>query len=105
MMSTSFSTPSNEWDSDVDDSNSSEEFMYVKGTPPPVPSPDLYKNKSHDQQKSKKQIPAETVGICTEEEVWNSHEDKVPVATSANGLLIITDNSDVYVIYIIFYFR
>lgn len=73
-MSTSFTV--NEWDSDVDDSNSSEEFMYVKGTPPKVPSPELYKLKL-DQKYETATIP-----IIVEEDiesVWNSHEDKVPV--------------------------
>lgn len=72
IMSTSFTT--NEWDSDVDDSNSSEEFMYVKGTPPKIPSPELYKHKH--------KVESAPVPIIVEEDiesVWKSHEDKVPV--------------------------
>ncbi len=70
-MSTSFT--GNEWDSDVDDSNSSEEFMYVKGTPPKVPSPEIYKHKLEQKH---------AVPVIVEEDVdsvWKSHEDKVPV--------------------------
>lgn len=70
-MSTSFTA--NEWDSDVDDSNSSEEFMYVKGTPPKVPSPELYKHKLEQKQDS------QAAPAIVEEDVWKSHEDKVPV--------------------------
>lgn len=73
-MSTSFTA--NEWDSDVDDSNSSEEFMYVKGTPPKVPSPELYKHKLEHKHDSG------AVPVIVEESsesVWKSHEDKVPV--------------------------
>lgn len=75
-MSTSFT--GNEWDSDVDDSNSSEEFMYVKGTPPKVPSPELYKQKLEQKHDHNGIIP-----IIVEEDigsVWKSHEDKVPVS-------------------------
>lgn len=71
-MSTSFTN--NEWDSDVDDS--SEEFMYVKGTPPKVPSPELYKHKLEQKNESS------PVTIIVEEDiesVWKSHEDVIPV--------------------------
>lgn len=81
-MSTSFT--GNEWDSDVDDSNSSEEFMYVKGTPPKVPSPELYKQKQqkHDNNGLVPVIVEED--ICS---VWKSHEDKVPVSVTGNNWL------------------
>lgn len=89
-MSTSFSSPSNEWDSDIDDSNSSEEFMYVKGDPDPVPvhSPDMFKGgESNDQEQRRL---GETSTEFNEPEdmnsVWKSHEDKVPVSsTSSKG--------------------
>lgn len=83
-MSTSFT--GNEWDSDVDDSNSSEEFMYVKGTPQKVPSPELYK------QKQQKQDNNGLVPVIVEEDigsVWKSHEDIVPV--SVTGTIDIVD--------------
>lgn len=81
-MSTSFTA--NEWDSDVDDSNSSEEFMYVKGTPPPVPSPDLYKQQM--EQKNGRLSPIQTTQEVEHmDDVWNSHKDKVPV--TCKGLL------------------
>lgn len=73
-MSTSFTV--NEWDSDVDDSNSSEEFMYVKGTPPKVPSPDLYK---HKLEQKHEHAPVPIIVEEDIESVWKSHEDKVPV--------------------------
>ena len=100
-MSTSFTTPAGgatEWESDVEDSNSSEEFMYVKGTPPPVPSPDLHKQKlmeghvhnhSHYQNSDKNSSSNATTSNIAEEDidsVWNTHEDKVPV--SSNGKLL-----------------
>lgn len=76
IMSTSFTA--NEWDSDVDDSNSSEEFMYVKGTPPPVPSPDLYKQQM--ELKNGRQSPTDSAQKVEDmDDVWNSHKDKVPV--------------------------
>lgn len=75
-MSTSFA---NEWDSDVDDSNSSEEFMYVKGTPPPVPSPDLNKQQMEHKNVGR-QSPNQTILEENDmDDVWNSHKDKVPV--------------------------
>lgn len=119
-MSTSFSTPpriSSEWDSDVDDSNSSEEFMYVKGTPPPVPSPDLYKQKLKEQQIKENSIDEEdeqeveevkesrlTSAILEEDidSVWITHEDKVPVSSKGDFFFnnIISDLTTLYTYFI-----
>ncbi|KAJ6646859.1 hypothetical protein Bhyg_02073, partial [Pseudolycoriella hygida] len=74
IMSTSFTN--SEWDSDVDDSNSSEEFMYVKGTPPKVPSPELYKHKLEQKHES---VTVPAVAEEDVENIWKTHEDKVPV--------------------------
>lgn len=74
-MSTSFTA--NEWDSDIDDSNSSEEFMYVKGTPPQVASPNIYKN----QKTESKMIVHEDM----DENVWNTHQDQIPVAAATGN--------------------
>lgn len=91
LMSTSFSTTTaNEWDSDVeDDSNSSEEFMFVKGPPTKksLPAPtnnnNLLPNINEDDSVAGA-VPAAAVdGI---ESVWNTHHDKVPVSSSSvNG--------------------
>lgn len=91
-MSTSFSTPANEWDSDVeDDSNSSEEFMFVKGPTVAVHTgitttkKTLLPNINEDDAV----VPAAaTANITAEgiESVWNTHHDKVPVSSSSvNG--------------------
>lgn len=82
-MSTSFTA--NEWDSDVDDSNSSEEFMYVKGTPPPASSPDLYKQQIEHKNIGRQSSPNQTILEDDMDNVWNSHKDKVPVTCNGNG--------------------
>lgn len=72
-----------EWDSDIDDS--SEEFEYVKGT-------DHHQQQTatvvvngadadgHDDGNTTKRV--ENLGTIGEEEVWNAHADKIPVATT-----------------------
>lgn len=83
-MSTSFSSPSNEWDSDVDESNSSEEFMFVKGPPPMTTVLDL-RNAVLHQQREISGI-TEDISIADIDSVWNTHHDKVPVSSSSvNG--------------------
>lgn len=84
-MSTSFSSPSNEWDSDVDESNSSEEFMFVKG-------PSLPATTVADDLRNAVYMPDQLPGISEDsatadiDSVWNTHHDKVPVSSSsANG--------------------
>lgn len=103
IMSTSFT--GNEWDSDVDDSNSSEEFMYVnhnvKSTPPNVPSPELYKQKLEQKHDIKGLVP-----IIVEEDigsVWKSHEDKVPV--SVTGICLTLSNNYVLTMICSFFIR
>lgn len=83
-MSTSFTT--NEWDSDIeDDSNSSEEFMYVKGTPRSPPSPtinsSLYKTTKYEQNNNNHSPSALILeeDDMNDNDIWNSHEDQIQI--------------------------
>lgn len=80
-MSTSFSSPSNEWDSDVDESNSSEEFMFVKGPSLPVSTVADHNTVMPEQH----QLPGIVEDSSTTDiaSVWNTHHDKVPVSSSS----------------------
>lgn len=85
-MSTSFSSPSNEWDSDVDESNSSEEFMFVKG--PTQSATTVVDLRNTMLPEEEQQLPGTTEDSSTADidSVWNTHHDKVPVSSSsANG--------------------
>lgn len=85
-MSTSFSSPSNEWDSDVDESNSSEEFMFVKG--PSLPATTVTDLRNAVLPDQHQQLPGiiEDSSSADIDSVWNTHHDKVPVSSSSvNG--------------------
>uniref|UniRef100_A0A1B0CUQ2 Uncharacterized protein n=1 Tax=Lutzomyia longipalpis TaxID=7200 RepID=A0A1B0CUQ2_LUTLO len=80
MMSTSFN--GDEWDSDgnavddEDDSNSSEEFMYLKGL-----------SAAETEKMYEKEVEKDTTslnGPC-ETEIWAKHQDKVPVHRSLDN--------------------
>lgn len=72
---------SSEWDSDIDDS--SEEFEYVKGTDHQQPKASVNGADAdgHDDGNTTKRV--ENLGTIGEEEVWNAHADKIPVAVTA----------------------
>lgn len=69
-MSTSFNL--NEWESEEDDSNSSEEFMYVKGT---MPTDEVYQNSISNVTAAIS--PVDETGL--DENAWATHEDQIPV--------------------------
>lgn len=69
-MSTSFNL--NEWESEEDDSNSSEEFMYVKGT---MPTDEVYQNPISNV--TAVTSPVDETGL--DENAWATHEDQIPV--------------------------
>ncbi|XP_059607479.1 uncharacterized protein LOC132255444 isoform X2 [Phlebotomus argentipes] len=76
MMSTSFN--GDEWDSEgnVDEDDSSEEFMYLKGLSA-AETEKMYEKEVEKEQSSLN-------GPC-ESDIWTSHKDKVPVHRSSDN--------------------
>ncbi|XP_037914399.1 uncharacterized protein LOC119653649 isoform X6 [Hermetia illucens] len=73
----------NEWDSDVDDSHSSEEFMYVRGTPTKEKLREMLDKQTDVGNKVNTDHDFFEYEGLNEADVWSTHEDKVPVADSA----------------------
>lgn len=95
MMSTSFSTSPKDWDSDGDD-DSSEEFMYVKGTDEASSNTKdttitLNSNTKDQEPGAGSSAGADNTDVM-ESEVWNVHTDQVMVSPTTSmkltGILI-----------------
>lgn len=85
----------NDWDSDIEDSNSSEEFLYTKGVSQIGDYLRSTQNTSYSSD-SRKQIDLEyddsiaepskqhenDDGALNPQEIWNTHDDLVAVATN-----------------------
>lgn len=89
MMSTSFSTSPKDWDSDGDE-DSSEEFMYVKGTEESTSKGQDSDTNIATNTISKDQDPNTASSVnadnteVTESEVWNAHTDQIMVSPTAS---------------------
>lgn len=94
----------NDWDSDIEDSNSSEEFLYAKGASQiglNLRSVDLrsthntsypldcqeHLNESDDEKLAKPVRDAQetTDDKFDTQDIWNSHEDLIAVATNGKN--------------------
>lgn len=93
----------NDWDSDIEDSNSSEEFLYAKGVSqigeylrstqdtdfelePPHKQIDNEFDEHIDKSPTRNESSRETVDEHLDtQDIWKSHEDLVAVTT--NGML------------------
>lgn len=89
---------SNDWDSDIEDSNSSEEFMYAKGESEIneyIKSQKIESETSNESESSKRNDDA-SIELKNNDEsgdeqpdahgIWNSHDDLI--AVSNNGKFI-----------------
>lgn len=96
MMSTSFSTSPKEWDSDGDE-DSSEEFMYVRGTTEATDDTNdgdatINVIRNGDNRSASvaaaggASVPPGDSGdvVVTESEVWNAHTDQVMVSPTTS---------------------
>lgn len=88
-MSTSFSTSPKDWDSEGDE-DSSEEFMYVKGTDETASQAKDTDATATLNSTSRAQEPSTVLLLggdhteVTESEVWNAHTDQVLVSPTTS---------------------
>lgn len=76
----------NEWDSDIEDSNSSEEFMYVRSLPPSNGMKhEEIRGNSTKETSGDDYSDNSTHQYNPSSSVWNSHEDKVQILNKGNN--------------------
>lgn len=106
----------NDWDSDIEDSNSSEEFLYAKGVSQigeeylrsttqdmkypldssrkqciGVDSDDEHIDKSPMQNESSQETSDEQLNA---QDIWNSHEDLIAVTENGEGTINLLNNEN-----------
>lgn len=94
----------NEWDSDIEDSNSSEEFMYVRNVSPPtrMKHEDMAVN-FNKETSTDEYSDNSTHQYNPSNSVWNSHEDKVQIMNKGMNACKIDTKSSIIVFFVLLF--